>query len=98
MLKADLEAAEIPYVDDAGLFADFHALRHSFISMLAAGNVHPKLAQRLARHSNINLTMMRYTHSRPADEAQALHVLPAFPSVFDGGMDHCKAVGATGNE
>ena len=83
MLKADLEATGIAYVDDAGLFADFHALRHSFISMLAAGNVHPKLAQRLARHSDINLTMMRYSHTLLADEATALDALPHFPSAFD---------------
>ena len=30
MLKADLEAAGIPYRDDAGRVADFHALRHTF--------------------------------------------------------------------
>ena len=76
MLKRDLEAVGIPYVDDAGLYADFHALRHSFISLLAAGNVHPKLAQRLARHSDINLTMSRYSHTLLADEADALNSLP----------------------
>ena len=41
MLKADLETANIPYVDDAGLYADFHALRHSTGSLLAAAGVHP---------------------------------------------------------
>ena len=96
MLKADLEECGIAYVDDAGLFADFHSLRHSFISMLAAGNVHPKLAQRLARHSDINLTMMRYSHTLLADEAQALEALPQFPSAFDGGTNQREALRATG--
>ena len=83
MLQKDLEAAGIAYVDEAGLYADFHSLRHSFVSLLAQGNVHPKLAQKLARHSDINLTMSRYSHTLLADEAQALEVLPKFPSVFD---------------
>lgn len=95
MLKADLEAAGIAYRDDSGLYADFHSLRHSFVSMLAAGNVHPKLAQRLARHSDINLTMARYTHTLIADEAQALDALPQFPSAFrdDAGRDVLRATG-----
>ena len=48
MLRDDLEAAGIPYVDAAGLYADFHALRHSFVSLITKGGVHPKIAQRLA--------------------------------------------------
>jgi integrase len=63
-------------VDDAGRYADFHALRHTFISNLAAGGVHPKTAQRLARHSTITLTMDRYTHLRRDDLADALKTLP----------------------
>jgi integrase len=31
MLRTDLEAAGIPYEDESG-FADFHCLRHTFIS------------------------------------------------------------------
>lgn len=98
MLKADLEAAGFAYVDDAGLFADFHSLRHSFISMLAAGNVHPKLAQRLARHSDINLTMSRYSHTLLADEAQALDALPQFPSAFSGDAPEQQSLRATGTD
>jgi integrase len=64
------------YRDDAGRVADFHALRHTFISNLASGGVHPKTAQRLARHSTITLTMDRYTHLRRDDLAAALDVLP----------------------
>ncbi len=30
MLKLDLEAACIPYVDDQGRYFDFHSLRHTF--------------------------------------------------------------------
>ncbi len=66
----------IPYRDDARRVADFHCLRHSFISNLAAGGVHPKTGQTLARHSTISLTMNTYTHGYAGDEAAALAVLP----------------------
>ena len=76
MLKADLEAAGIPYRDDAGRVADFHSLRHTFITNLANGGVHPKTAQSLARHSDITLTMNRYSHSYRDQEIDALRTLP----------------------
>ncbi len=57
--------------------ADFHALRHSFVSMLASSGVHPKTAQMLARHSTITLTMDRYSHVRLADLSPAVRGLPS---------------------
>ena len=71
-------------MDEAGLYADFHALRHSFVSLITQGGVHPKLAQNLARHSDINLTMSRYSDTLLRDKAEALDVLPEFSSLFDG--------------
>jgi integrase/recombinase XerD len=76
MFQADLEAAGIPFRDGTGRVADFHALRHTFISNLASGGIHPKTAQALARHSTITLTMDRYTHTLRGDQADALAVLP----------------------
>jgi len=64
------------YRDDAGQVVDFHALRHTFISNLARGGVHPKLAQALARHSDINLTMNRNTHTTQGEQSDALAALP----------------------
>jgi hypothetical protein len=75
MLKVDLKAADIPYKTAEG-FADFHCLRHTFISRLAQAGVHPTIAQSLARHSTITLTMDRYTHVRSADQRAALSALP----------------------
>lgn len=60
-LKADLEAAGVPYVKD-GLFADFHSLRHSYVSRLIRSGVNLKVVQALARHSTITLTADRYGH------------------------------------
>ena len=85
MLRHDLDAAGIPYEDTAGQVFDFHALRHQFISNLAAAGVHPKIAQTLARHSTIGLTMDRYTHLAVADVAGALDGLPALPGNLAAG-------------
>ena len=67
MIRIDLTAADIDYEDDEGRVADFHALRHTFISNLARAGVHPRNAQALARHSTIDLTMDVYTHVAMAD-------------------------------
>jgi integrase len=61
ILKRDLAKAGIAYQDDAGRCVDFHAPRYTFVSSLAKAGVHPAKAQRLARHSTINLTMNVYT-------------------------------------
>ena len=76
MLRVDLETAGIPYVDDAGRVADFHGLRHTFITNLANGGVHPSTARSLARHSTITLTMDRYTHTVVGQQSEALEKLP----------------------
>lgn len=76
MIKADEVDAGIPYVDDEGRYADFHALRHTTASWLAANNVHPKIAQSIMRHSDINLTMSRYTHVFTDQEAEAVARFP----------------------
>jgi integrase len=87
MFQADLAATEekdesgnvakkaIPYMDDAGRYADFHALRHTTGTWLAANGVHPKVMQEIMRHSDINLTM-RYTHTLRGQEAKAIRSLP----------------------
>ena len=75
MLRNDLDTAGIAYVTDDGV-ADFHSLRHTFISNLVAGGMHPKLAQQLARHSTIALTMDRYSHVGLLDMNATLQSLP----------------------
>lgn len=64
--------------NESGEVVDFHALRHTFITALARGGVHPKTAQALARHTTITLTMDRYTHSIVGEQRDALNVLPDF--------------------
>ena len=77
--EAVVEASAVHYEDEDGHFADFHSLRHSYISALTAAGVHPKVAQVLARHSTITLTMDRYSHLGMVDVEGALDKLPRLP-------------------
>lgn len=53
----------LKYQNTQGKFADFHGLRHTFITNLSLNGVDPKTAQTLARHSSMELTMRTYTHT-----------------------------------
>ena len=59
MIQHDLKAAGIPYEVDSRK-ADFHALRYTFITNLIKAGEHPAAVQRMARHSDINLTFRVY--------------------------------------
>lgn len=61
LLLPDLVEAGIPERDDEGAKVDIHALRTTYITRLVEDGVHPAVAQRLARHSDINITMRYYT-------------------------------------
>jgi len=75
--RKEREATDfLAYVDAAGRFCDFHALRHTAGSLLAASGVHPKVAQSIMRHSTIDLTMSRYSHVFAGQEADAVAGLP----------------------
>jgi len=76
MLRGDLDAAGIPYRDSAGRVADFHCLRTTFVTNLVRGGVHMRVAQKLARHSTVTLTMDTYTRPEVLDDRAALDVLP----------------------
>jgi site-specific recombinase XerC len=66
----------LAYQNSDGKFADFHALRHTYITALAQSGVHPRTAQTLARHGTIALTMQHYTHTVMGDVQSALDSLP----------------------
>ena len=76
MFRKDLKAVGIDPADSGRGKLDFHGLRHTFGSLLASSGVHPKTAQELMRHSDINLTMSRYTHTFRGQEAKAVEALP----------------------
>jgi len=52
----------LTYCNEDGLFADFHANRHTFVSNLGKAGIAPKPAQTLARHRDPILNMNVYTH------------------------------------
>ncbi|MCH7686044.1 MAG: site-specific integrase, partial [Planctomycetes bacterium] len=84
------------YVDHDGHYADFHALRKTFITNLSKAGASPKIAQTLARHSDINLTMNTYTMLDVYDQKAAVESLPPIPK-----RDHrrvSKRIRATGTD
>jgi site-specific recombinase XerD len=78
MFRADLGAAGVDNSDDVTSedYVNFHSLRHTTGTFLAASGVHPKVAQSIMRHSDINLTMSRYTHVLSGQESKAIEALP----------------------
>ena len=66
----------LTYCNHAGLYADFHSLRHTFVTNLCKADISPKTAQTLARHSDIRLTMDVYTHVDREEQIAAIHSLP----------------------
>lgn len=77
MMRFDLEAAELSYVDDDGQYADFHALRHSYITDVVRAGASVKEAQTLARHATPDLTFRVYAHARLHDLTRTLDAMPA---------------------
>ncbi len=75
VLKRDLAAAGVAVETEAGRL-NFHALRHTTGSWLAAAGVHPRIIQRILRHGTISMTMDRYTHPFRVDEEAAIKKLP----------------------
>lgn len=59
MMRKALKVAGITYEVD-GRKADFHALRYTFITNLINSKENPAYVQRMARHSDINLTFRVY--------------------------------------
>lgn len=109
--NAWLEAAESPqererrersdfllYLDANGSQADFHALRHTFLSRLGRAGVPAKVMQRLARHSTVELTIARYTHANVYDLAAGVAALPPLPTGEKSDQQEQKVLRATGTD
>ncbi len=97
MIKADLEAADIPYVDDDGLKGCFHSLRKTFITNLDKTDA--SLAERmtLARHSmKGNLTLDTYTQVRAYNLKRVVEQLPDLP--WPGESSQSEELRATGTD
>src|SRR3954467_3423684 len=77
-LLKDLEKCGIKGVDDQGRHLDFHALRHTFATLLASSGVAPRVAMELMRHSDMRLTAKTYTDSSLLPMADAVEKLPRY--------------------
>jgi integrase len=99
MLRIDLDAAGIPYAvegPDGPLYADFHALRHTYLTLGGRAGIDLRTLQELAGHSSPLLTA-RYSHCRLYDLAGAVEMLPNFlPSDRSG--SEAGALRATGTD
>jgi site-specific recombinase XerD len=74
--RAEAEQSDfLAYRDAEDRYADFHSLRHGYITMIGKAGVSPREHQDLARHSTYAMTS-RYTHSRAYDLAAAVQGLP----------------------
>ena len=80
------------YRDGSGLVADFHALRHTYISRLVGSGASVKVCQELARHSTPLLTLGRYAHVQLVDRVKALEAVPC-PTVEQPQRQTAKATG-----
>ncbi len=73
MMEKDLGFAGIEY-KNADCDADFHALRHTFISQLLSGGATVIETKNLARHSDVQTTM-RYSHVQQDQQRAAISKL-----------------------
>lgn len=77
MVKKDLEAAKIPYIVN-GEYFHFHAIRHTFCTLLARDpNISESVKRSLTRHKSAAM-FDRYTHIALHDERSAINRLPDF--------------------
>lgn len=84
MLRDDLAAAGVPYVDESGRVADFRTLRVTFATMLLRSGVDVRTAKDLMRHSTISMTADVYACSVRGSQAEAVNRLPSLsPSALE---------------
>lgn len=76
LIRKDMAAAGIPRIDDMGRKLDFHALRYTFATKLAASGTPMRSAQELLRHSDPRLTANIYTDPTQLPTFDAVASLP----------------------
>jgi len=92
--KADLEAAGIAYIDAQGQQADFHALRHTFATLLQATGSNQAIAMQAMRHSDPRLTAVTYTDETQLPVAEAISRLPSVVASPDDSHIRTQELGA----
>ena len=75
-LYRDMEAADIPRMDELGRKRDFHSFRGTFATALVANGTYQRVTQELMRHSEPKLTANIYTDFCELPVIQAVKSLP----------------------
>src|SRR5579862_2708126 len=75
--RDDLKAAGIDYVNGKGEFADFHAMRKTYGTMLTLLGIPERVIMELMRHSDMKLTAKTYTDAGHLPVAHAVFKLPS---------------------
>jgi integrase len=73
-----LKAAGIPYMDELGRQADFHALRHTFDTNLARYGAPERIRMHMMRHKTRRMTSDVYTDVSQLPIAETMDRLPGF--------------------
>lgn len=100
MLRRDLDAASIPYIvegPDGPEYADFHSLRHTFLTLGGRSGIDLRTLQELAGHSSPVLTA-RYSHRRLYDLAGAVAKLPSLVPTEPQSAAHETPIRMTGTD
>jgi integrase len=75
-LKVDAANNGIPYRDELGRYADFHALRYTWDTFLTKNGVLPRIVQKLMRHSDPRLSATTYLDQSQLPIQAAITALP----------------------
>jgi integrase len=76
--RSDLMKAKIPFIDEQGRRADFHALRYTLATNLGKLGVPLAVAMQVMRHSDPNLTTKTYTDASQLPMQGAIDLLPNY--------------------
>ena len=95
-LQKDEKANGIPYQDERGRYADFHALRYTWATFLQRNGVAQRFAMKLMRHSDIKLTAKVYTDETQLPIYDAIKNLPRLNGVENNTQIRAQNSGATG--
>jgi integrase len=106
MLRVDLTAARAKWLEsfhdarqrDDMDHVDAHSLRHTFISRIVASGASAKVAQHLARHSTVTLTLGRYAHASLHDVSAAVDSLAGMVPSAGPGQGALAATGTDGKQ
>jgi integrase len=91
--RKDLAAAGIQYIDAQGRFADFHALRTTFSTLLAVVGIAERIRMELNRHSDPKLTAHIYTDASMLPLSAAIGMLPMLIDDNSGSHIHSQLLG-----